>query len=127
MDEYKDSLLRVLGKNLFEACVKKEASQDLSRELLTKAEYGDKRNALYVHTGSWGKIRKINYLEAQILNYQIKQFPLLGHPTEFHAFIAFHEGEGESGSILLAVIPPGHQNQPSLLKRWKLKFRKDGH
>jgi len=84
---YKDSVKFALGEEIYNSAVRKESIQDLDLSLIEKEENGDKVNALLVHTGKVGKIRKINYLESQILNYQIGRFPLFSKPTEFHAFI----------------------------------------
>ena len=87
---YKDSMRFALGEKLYDTEVKSESIQDLDTSLLEKVVNGDRINALLVHTGSVGKIRNINYLEAQILNYQIRRFPMFSKPTEFHAFIMRH-------------------------------------
>ncbi|MEZ4688085.1 MAG: hypothetical protein R3B47_19105 [Bacteroidia bacterium] len=84
---YRDSLRLVLGEVLFEKAVEKERSQQFSGEPPSKEEPGYKTNAYLVHAGKLGHIRPINALEAQILNYQIGRYPMLGHPTEFHGFI----------------------------------------
>ena len=60
------------------------------KDSLAHVKNGDHYNAMLVHTGAVGKVRPMNSLEAQILNYQLEKYPLLNHPTEFHAFIAYH-------------------------------------
>jgi len=45
-------------------------------------------NKELIKQGYVGHIRDINYLEAEVLNYQLNRYPLLSHPTEFHGFIA---------------------------------------
>ena len=84
---YKDSLKLALGEKLYTTAVKNESIQNLDTNLIKEEENGDRINALLVHTGKAGEIRKINYLESQILNYQIGRFPMFSKPTEFHAFI----------------------------------------
>lgn len=61
---------------------------------MTKAlntKNGDSINAQLVHSKTLGKIRPINFLEAQLLDYQLNRYPLLSHPTEFHGFILLHD------------------------------------
>ncbi len=94
LNQYQDSLKLELGNKIYESAIKKESIQNLEKSLIEKEENGDRINALLVHTGSIGKIRKINYLESQILNYQIKRFSMFSQPTEFHGFIAKNEEEG---------------------------------
>lgn len=95
LKQYQDSLKLALGNQKYESAIKKESAQDLEKSLIGEEENGDKINALLIHSGSIGKIRKINYLESQILNYQIKRFPMFSHPTEFHGFITKNEKEGK--------------------------------
>lgn len=125
---YRDSLMLEMGKEKFEAAVQKESTQHLSPSLIESAEDGDRTNALLVHTGSVGSVRKINQLEAQILSYQIGKYPLFGHPTEFHGFIAKH---AETGILRIYFAAsdtewPPHPNlildelDKELKKGWKL-------
>ena len=88
---YQDSLSRALGPDQFKQAVAKEETQALPKTIIATAENGDRKNALLVHSGSLGKIRKINFLEAQVLNYQMERYPMFSQPTEFHGFIATHE------------------------------------
>lgn len=87
LTEYTDSLKLILGEEKYNIAVQNESIQDLDKSLLEDIEDGDRINALLVHTGSLGAIRKINNLESQILNYQISRFPMFSNPTEFHGFI----------------------------------------
>jgi len=84
---YADTLKQTLGEKLFEEAIQKEADENLDIQLVEGEENGDRINAILVHSGHIGKIKKINYLESQILNYQLERFPLFSHPTEFHGFI----------------------------------------
>ncbi len=95
LNEYRDSLKLILGSSIYEETIEKKSSQSLSKALLKEEQNGDRINALLVQTDSVGIIRPINFLEAQILNYQLSRFPLLGHPTEFHGFIARNEAENK--------------------------------
>lgn len=85
--QFRDSLRMVLGAERFMDTIEKERRQDLDPALIAKETNGDKVNALLVHTGRVGKVRPMNQLEAQLLNYQITKYPFLSHPTEFHAFM----------------------------------------
>ena len=87
LKKYQDTLKLTLGKQLYKSAIQNESTQNLDKKLIKTAEDGDRTNALLVHTGSLGKIRKINQLESQILNYQIEKYPMFSQPTEFHAFI----------------------------------------
>mgnify|MGYP001822918024 CR=1 FL=1 len=135
LESYRDSLQLVLGAARYEHALQKEATQDLSKSLIGTAENGDRKNALLVHSGSVGKIRKINFLESQILNYQIKRFPLLGHPTEFHAFIAVHKALGKM-RIYFASSDTQWPPKPHVLIQelekevklgWQLKYHLHNH
>ena len=95
LNQYQDSLKLTLGIQKYESAIKKEFARNLEKSLIEEEENGDRINALLVHTGSIGEIRKMNYLESQILNYQISRFPMLSHPTEFHGFISRNEKEGK--------------------------------
>lgn len=95
LKQYQDSLKLTLGNQKYESAIKKESAQDLDKSLIREEENGDRINALLIHTGTIGKTRKINYLESQILNYQIKRFPMFSRPTEFHGFITKNEKEGK--------------------------------
>lgn len=87
---YEDSLNNILGKDTFMLAVQKLALQDPSFKSVS-TQNGDSINAQLIHSKSLGKIRPINYLEAQLLNYQLNRYPLLSHPTEFHGFILLHD------------------------------------
>lgn len=87
---YKDSISKILGKDTFQLIVQKLAFQDISYKSISTAN-GDSINAQLIHAKTIGKIRPINYLEAQLLDYQISRYPLLSHPTEFHGLILFHD------------------------------------
>lgn len=87
INEYRDALIERLGTKNFEKFVSAEAGQHAKPDSLSAATFGDKRNAYYVHIGQLAIVRKINFLEAQLLNYQLSRYPLISHPTEFHGFI----------------------------------------
>lgn len=93
--EYRDSLKEVLGTKQYKAAVDKKSNQNLPKDSLEHKTNGDNINAMLVLTNTVGKVRPINFLEAQILNYQLNKYPLLSHPTEFHGFIALNEKLGK--------------------------------
>ena len=68
LNKYKDSLKFALGEKKYKTSVNNESIQDLDSSLVGKETNGDKINALLVHSWKVGKIRRINYLESQILN-----------------------------------------------------------
>jgi hypothetical protein len=87
---YKDSLISLLGNEIFKFHVQKLALQDIFFKSVN-TQNGDSINAQLIHSKILGKIRPINYLEAQLLDYQMNRYPLLSHPTEFHGFILLHD------------------------------------
>lgn len=87
---YKDSVSKILGKETFQLILQELAFQDNSFKTVD-TKNGDSINAQLIHSKAIGKIRPINYLESQLLDYQISRYPLLSHPTEFHGFILFHD------------------------------------
>ena len=92
LNKYKDSLYVILGNEKFQQVINKEATQK-SRATLPDSANGDKINAHLVHTGELAEIREINFLEAELLNYQLGRYQLLKHPTEFHSFILFNDSK----------------------------------
>ena len=83
---YRDSLALVLGEGMLAQVLQFESSQGHP----DPSQPDTMDNYALVHTGRLGRIRAIHWLEAEILNYQLTRYPLLGHPTEFHGFIAVH-------------------------------------
>jgi hypothetical protein len=93
LEAYRDSMAQVLGRDTFERILQERALQDDAYELPHTAN-GDSINAALVHSKAVGKVRPINNLEAQLLDYQLGRYPLLSHPTEFHGFILLHDSLG---------------------------------
>jgi hypothetical protein len=87
---YKDSLKIILGQRNLNLQVQNLAFQDISFKSV-HTQNGDSINAQLIHSMALGIIRPINYLEAQLLDYQMNRFPLFSHPTEFHGFILVHD------------------------------------
>lgn len=87
---YKDSVSKILGKDTFKLTLLALAFQDNSYKSVD-TKNGDTINDQLIHSKALGKIRPINYLEAQLLDYQLSRYPLLSHPTEFHGFILLHD------------------------------------
>ncbi len=135
IDEYRDSLALVLGQEGLEKAIAVEADQSRDLALLEEEQNGADRNADLVHTGTVGHIRPINYLEAFILNYQLGRFPLLGHPTEFHGFIAKHPGKNLVRVYFAASDAPWPPKprpvmdamEDDLERGWKLVYHLHNH
>lgn len=87
---YRDSVSKILGADTFNLLVQELAFQDNSYKS-AETQNGDSINAQLIHSRTLGKIRPINNLESQLLDYQLSRYPLLSHPTEFHGFILFHD------------------------------------
>ena len=88
LENYKDSLLHILGKEELNNILAMESSNNGAiRKQRSGLEQGEIDNYKLSHGGRVGEIRPINHLEYEILNYQASRYPLLSHPTEFHAFI----------------------------------------
>ncbi|MBK7233418.1 MAG: hypothetical protein IPH93_14440 [Saprospiraceae bacterium] len=87
---YKDTLENIFGKDSFNFHVQKMAYQDNSYQSVQTLN-GDSINAQLVHSKMVGKIRPMQYLEAQLLDYQLSRYPLFSWPTEFHGFILTHD------------------------------------
>jgi hypothetical protein len=131
---YEDSLNKILGKDTFKLTVLQLAFQDISNKSMN-TKNGDSINAQFIHSKTLGKIRPINYLEAQLLEYQISRYPLLSHPTEFHGFILFHD------SLKLVKVYFAASDQPwppkpgvileaiknDLKKGWSFKYHLHNH
>jgi len=134
LKSYRDSLERVLGKNGFEAAVQKEASQNDSQDIPDSGN-GDRINARLVHSGRVGTIRSMNLLEAELLNYQLSRYPLLSHPTEFHAFILFHDSLHHVRVYFAASDQPWPPKPAVILESikkdlkqsWKLRYHMHNH
>ncbi|MEP7197834.1 MAG: hypothetical protein ABI851_15045 [Saprospiraceae bacterium] len=87
---YKDSLNSLLGSDTTQSIIQKMSEQDILYKSVN-TQNGDSINTQLIHSKVLGKIRPINYLEAQILEYQMNRYPLLSHPTEFHGFILLND------------------------------------
>lgn len=132
---YQDTLTKVLGQENYYKAIMKEASQSLMIEKTIGPKNGDLINAQLVHSGTLGKIRTINLLEAQILNYQISKYPLLSHPTEFHGFIATHDSLDRIRVYFASSDQPWppkpniiiSELRKELLNGWKLKYHLHNH
>jgi hypothetical protein len=126
-------LSRELGDSVFTAVLQKRSEEQTV--LNSDSVPVDLSNKELVKQGYAGDIREINYVEAQILNYQINRFPLLSHPTEFHGFIT------ENDSLNRIRIYFGASDQPfppkpniilshieeATSKGWSLKYHVHNH
>lgn len=90
LKSFRDSLANELGQDTFNLISTMLAYQSASYPSV-KTDNGDSINAQLIHSNTVGKIRPINFLEAQLLNYQLSRYPLLSHPTEFHGMILMHD------------------------------------
>jgi len=134
LKSYRDSLEIVLGKESFDRAVKKEASQSNTADTLP-SENGDLINARLVHSGRVGKIRAVNFLEAQLLNYQLSRYPLLSHPTEFHGFILTNDSLNQVRVYFAASDQPWPPKPTVILESikmdlkqgWNLKYHLHNH
>lgn len=132
---YKDSIKFELGVEIFHSVVFRESIQDNTIELDTNEKNGDKLNAHYVHSGRLAKIRPINNLEAQILNYQINRFPLFSHPTEFQSFILMNDSLDLIRVYFVASDEPWPPKPHAIFdelvnelkKGWRLKYHLHNH
>lgn len=102
LEAYKDSISQSIGSSVLQTMIKKERAQ--------LKDHGFPKDSLnnydLIHNGYLGKIRNINFLEAELLNYQTSRFPMFSHPTEFHGFIV------ENDSLGLIRIYFGASDQP---------------
>ena len=134
LKSYKDSLELELEPEKFRQVVEKEASQNNSLDT-QDSENGDLINAQLVHSGNVGKIRTINFLEAELLNYQLIRYPLLSHPTEFHGFILLHDSLNHVRVYFAASDQPWPPKPKVILESikkdlkqgWKLKYHLHNH
>jgi hypothetical protein len=134
LEIFKDSLEDVLGKESFIETIKKESSQQTSFDTLD-SENGDLFNSKLVHAGSAGKIRPINFLEAELLNYQLARYPLLSHPTEFQGFLLFNESK-DSVKVYFAASDQPWPPKPAVIlesiekdlkQGWTLEYHLHNH
>lgn len=131
LQAYRDSISKSIGDSLVQKMISKERQQ-----LKPVGDIIDSLNNYdRIHNGYVGKIREINFLEAQILNYQASRFPMFSQPTEFHAFIMSND------SLKKLRIYFGASDQPwppkpkpiishvesSLNEGWYLKYHLHNH
>ncbi len=135
IDTYRDSLIMKIGEERLMAAVQKESTQDMDHGSISEESDGDKINAHLVHSGESGLLRKINCLEAQLLNYQLMRYPLFSHPTEFHGFIGFN-AELDKYRVYFAASDTEWPPKPRLLldeidkdleRGWQLKYHLHNH
>lgn len=101
---YRDSVSKSIGDSVLNEMIRKERTQ------LEPDDTHDSKDSLnnydLIHKGYIGAIREINFIEAELLNYQISRFPLFSQPTEFHGFIV------ENDSLEIVRIYFGASDQP---------------
>lgn len=82
---YKDSIANELGPSVLKDILDNQRNPT---PLDIVAENPDGLNNFeLIHKNQIGKVRDLNYLEAELLNYQASRFSLFSQPTEFHAFV----------------------------------------
>ncbi len=131
---YRDSLKMLLGADILNERIDKEASQQ-SMIFINDSVDGDTYNRQLTHPGKLGKIRPINFIEAELLNYQLERYPLLNHPTEFHAFILFHDSTEMVRVYFAASDQPWPPKSPEIFEAisndlksgWNLKYDLHNH
>jgi len=134
LKSYRDSLEIALGKDNLRLAVQKEAKQNETQDIPDSAN-GDSINAQMVHSGRVGKIRAINFLEAELLNYQLSRYPLLSHPTEFHGFILLNDSLNHIRVYFAASDQPWPPKptiildsiKVDLMHGWNLKYHLHNH
>lgn len=84
LQAYRDSIEQALGPETFTSFSARERHIGQRDESQPKDSLD---NWDIVHQGLAGRIRDINLLESELLNYQASRYPLFSHPTEFHGFI----------------------------------------
>jgi len=134
LKSYRDSLENVLGKDTFNLTLTSRSFQNRSYPSVNTIN-GDSINAQLIHSKSLGRIRPINFLEAQLLEYQLNRYPLLSHPTELHGFILLQD----SLNLVRAYFAASDQPWPpkpdvileaikkDLKQGWTLKFHLHNH
>lgn len=110
---YRDTLKSHLGST-FTSLLEKERYQSSVKVPVEMNDDRDKMNLDHIQYGLLGTIREMNLLEAQLLNHQIRQYPLFSHPTEFHAFIAKHQEKGLI-RVYFAASDQGYPPQPRII------------
>ena len=90
LQAYRDSISEIIGDSVIQNMIKRERIQSqISNENVDSLNNYD-----LIHKGYLGEIRRINFIEAELLNYQITRYPLFSHPTEFHSFIMKNDSLG---------------------------------
>jgi hypothetical protein len=135
IEAYKDSIEELMGKSKMEVAVLIEASQNKVLTDDTLSMNGDQLNSARVKSGAIGTIHEINFIEAQLLNYQLSRYPLLSCPTEFHGFI-LKDSVNKRIRLYFAASdqrwpPKAHrildEIERDLKGSWKLKFHMHNH
>jgi hypothetical protein len=134
LKSYRDSLENVLGKDTFNLTLNSRSFQNNTYQSVNTSN-GDSINTQLIHSKSLGRIRPINFLEAQLLDYQLSRYPLLSHPTEFHGFILFQDSLNLVRTYFAASDQPFPPKpgvildaiKKDLKQGWTLKFHLHNH
>ena len=85
LQAYRDALGMLLGKSVLDSLVGQQ------KTVLPGHDFGSEKDSLpnweFIHAGNAGTIRPINSLEAQLLDYQLGRYQMIGHPTEFVSYV----------------------------------------
>ena len=134
LKQYKDSLVLLLSNDTTKAIVRKMAEQNPLYQRVN-TQNGDSINAQLIHSKLIGKIRPINFLEAQLLAYQLNRYPLLSHPTEFHGFILVNDS-AQTVRVYFAASDQPWPPKPNVIlsavtndlkKGWTFKYHLHNH
>lgn len=131
---YRDTLEMLLGIDSCKFIIRKVAFQD-SSYVPIKSENGDFINEQLVHSNILGRIRQINKLEAQLLDYQLSRYPLISKPTEFHGFIMLNDSLNQVKVYFAASDKPWPPKPGVILEKiiydlksgWTLKYHLHNH
>ncbi|MEM7372300.1 MAG: hypothetical protein AAF587_27020 [Bacteroidota bacterium] len=108
LQAFRDSLTAAIGLHRLQAIVKRDSMQ-----LTPWPE--ENFNHEQTHNGRVGKIRDINYLEAQLLNYQLSRYPLFSHPTELSSMVLRHDSLQQLRIYFAASDTPWPPKAPEVM------------
>ncbi|WP_147374102.1 hypothetical protein [Flagellimonas lutimaris] len=130
---YKDSIADELGPSVLKDILDNQRIQ--SSLGIVEGNPDGLSNFELIHKNQIGEVRDLNYLEAELLNYQASRFPLFSQPTEFHGFVLINVDRD------LVRVYFGANDQPwppkpkpiiahveeALEKGWKLMYHLHNH
>lgn len=120
---YKDILINILGNNRIENAIIFESEINLNYISETEYSDGNKKNAELIHHGEYGKIRRINIIESQLLDIQLKKYPLYSHPTEFIAYFLITPQKDSIKIYFAASDTPWVPKHPEIFENLKIDLK----